>query len=100
MTEVKVFLDEDDVYQNEPTYEYIMRYLLHHNIRGASVFEAVMGYGRKHHLHRPRRLGGSDEESIMIIFIDVDEKIRGVLPHLKEVLQDGLITLQPVEIAR
>ncbi len=98
MTEVMIFLDEDDVYKNEPTHEYIMRYLLHHNIRGASVFEAVMGYGKKHHLHRPRKIGGSDEESIMIIFIDEDEKIRAVLPHLKEILQEGLITLKHVEI--
>lgn len=76
MLEVTVFHDEDNVYQNEPTHEYIMQYLLHHTIRGASVFEAVLGYGKKHHLHRPRKLGGSDEESIMILCIDVDEKIR------------------------
>jgi uncharacterized protein len=98
MTEITIFLDEDDAYHNEPTHEYIMRYLLHHQIRGASMFEAVMGFGKKHHLHRPRKIGGADEESIMIIFIDDDAKVRPLLPHLKEVVQDGLITLREVDI--
>jgi PII-like signaling protein len=98
MTEVTIFLDEDDVYRNEPTHEYIMRYLLHHEIRGASMFEAVMGFGKKHHLHHPRKIGGADEESVMIIFIDEQEKVQSVLPHLKEVIREGLITLTKVEL--
>ncbi len=97
MTEATIFLDEDDVYQNEPTHRYVMRYLLHHNIVGASMFEAAMGFGRKHHLHTPKKIGGADEESIMIIFVDEDERVRSVLPHLKEVVREGLIILKHAE---
>jgi len=97
MLEVSIFLDEDDQYQGKRADEYIMRYLMHHGIRGASVFPAVMGYGRKHHLHHTRGLGNVDEGPIMVLFIDEEEKVRAVLPHLKELIKDGLIVTKRVD---
>jgi PII-like signaling protein len=97
MTEVTVFLDEDDQHEGKPLHEYIMRYLMHHNILGASMFTALMGYGHKHHLHRPNKLGTLDEAPIMILFIDEEEKVRTVIPHLKEVVKEGLIVQKSVE---
>ena len=97
MIEVTVFFDEDDLYNNEPARDYLMRYLLHHDIRGASVFAATMGFGRKHHVHKPKTLGGIDEESVMLIFVDEEDKVRAVLPHLKEVVREGLIIMKKAE---
>jgi len=97
MLEVSIFLDEDDFYQNERTYEYVMRYLMRHGIMGASVLTAMMGYGRKHHLQHRKGIGVADEAPIMILFIDEEIKIRTVLPHVKEVIGDGLIVTKQVE---
>lgn len=97
MVEIKFFLDENDLYQDKPKHEYIMRYLMHHSIMGASVFSAIIGYGHKHHLHHPQNLGNVDENPIMIMFIDEEEKVEQVLPHLKEVLNQGLIVKTKVE---
>ena len=33
----------------------------------------------------------------MILFVDDEEKVRGVLPHIKEVIKDGLIVANRVE---
>lgn len=99
MLEVSVFLDMDDMYQGNKMFEYLIRHLMHHNIMGASVFEAVGGYGRKHHLHHPKHFGAADEEPIMIMFIDEEERVRAVLPHIKEVVKEGLIVVKKVERA-
>jgi PII-like signaling protein len=99
MLEVTVFLDEDDRYNDEPLHQYIMKYLLHHHIMGATVFSAIGGYGVKRHLHYPRKFGAADEGPLMILFIDEEEKINGVLPHLKEVVAEGLVVLKKVERA-
>jgi PII-like signaling protein len=64
---------------------------------GASVFPAVMGYGQKHHLHHTKGIGTVDEGPIMILFVDDEEKVRGVLPHIKEVIKGGLIVAKRVE---
>lgn len=97
MVEVTMFLDEDDQYQGKPMHEYIMRYLMHHNILGASMFTAFMGYGHKHHLHHPRKIGALDEAPIMILFIDEEENVRAVIPHLKEIIKEGLIVQKSVQ---
>ncbi len=97
MIEVNIFLDENDLYQDKQMLEYIMRYLMHHSIIGASVFPAIMGYGHKHHLHHPQKIGNVDERPVMIMFIDEEEKARRVLLHLKEILSEGMITVKKVE---
>lgn len=99
MLEVNVFLDEGDLHEGKPMHEYLMRYLMHHGIRGATVFAALMGYGHRHHLHHPRTIGGADEGPIMILFIDDAEKIRAVLPRVREVVKEGMITVKNVERA-
>jgi PII-like signaling protein len=97
MLEITLFLDEDDRYEGTQMQEHIMRYLMHHGIMGASVFAATMGYGHKHHLHRPKGLGTSDEGPIMIVFIDDEAKVKTVLPHLKEIVREGLIVAKSVD---
>ena len=97
MLEIRLFLDEEDMHEGKRLDEYIMRYLMHHGIMGASVFPAVMGYGKKHHLHHTRTIGSADEGPLMILAIDEEAKMRAVLPHLREVMRDGLIVAQKVE---
>jgi len=99
MLEVTIFLDEDDRYEDKVMHEYIMRYLMHHQISGATIFAAMGGYGHKRHLHYPRKIGAADEGPIMIMFVDAEEKVRHVLPHLKEVVKEGLIVLKKAEKA-
>ncbi len=97
MLEVSVFFDEDDMVEGKRLYEYIMQYLIHHHVRGATVFAAMGGYGQKRHLHFPRRIGNADEGPMMILFIDDREKVEKVLPHLKEVIREGLIVTKRVD---
>jgi uncharacterized protein len=97
MTEVSIFLDEDDVYQSKPMHEYLMHHLLHHHIRGATVFQGLAGFGRKHHLHHPQTLGSFDERPLMIVFIDEDSSVQAVLPHIRDVVKGGLIVTKRVE---
>ncbi len=97
MLEVSIFLDEDDVYEGKQMHEYILRYLMHHRIMGASAFEAMAGYGHKHHLNVPGRIGATDERPVMIVFIDQEEKVSVVLPHIREVVKGGLIVIKKAE---
>lgn len=99
MLEVTIFLDEDDIYQGKPMHEHIMHHLMHHTIVGATVFAAMGGYGHKRHLHYPKKIGAADEAPLMILFVDEDAKVNAVLPHLKEVVREGLIIVKKAERA-
>lgn len=97
MLEVKIFLDEGDRHGSTRTSEYILRMLLREGIVGGSLYRAMMGFGSKRHLHQPHRFGTSDEAPLMLLFIDEEEKVRRVLPMVREVINSGLITLTQVE---
>ncbi len=97
MLQVQIFLDEEDLHQEQPLYEHILRYLLHHNMMGATMFRGVMGFGSHHHLHTPRKLAGSEPAPVMIVFVDEEKKVDGVMPYLKQVIAEGLIIAQRVE---
>jgi PII-like signaling protein len=91
MVEIKIFLDEGDRYEDHLMYEYIMRYLMHNGIQGASIVPVFAGFGHKHHLHFPKSLGNVDEVPLILMFIDEDEKVDAVLPHLKQIIKKDLI---------
>jgi hypothetical protein len=96
--EVTVFIDEDDLYNGALMYEYLIRYLMRNDILGATVISAMGGYGHKRHFHAPKRMGNVDESPMLIIFIDAEEKVNRVLPHIKDVVKEGLIVKKQVEI--
>lgn len=78
------------------TSEYLLRLLLREGILGAAVYRAVMGFGEKHHIHMPRRFGTSDEAPLLLLFIDEEERVRRVLPLVREAIGRGLIVLATV----
>ncbi|HEY6953552.1 MAG TPA: DUF190 domain-containing protein [Bacteroidota bacterium] len=97
MVEVQIFLDEEDRHHGEPTHEHILRYLMHHKILGATMFKGTMGFGSHHHLQTPTKFGATDASPILIVFVDDDDRVTAVLPHLKEILSEGLIVSHRVE---
>jgi uncharacterized protein len=97
MLEVKVFIDTEDLHGTMPLHEAILRYLLHHGIKGATLFRGVMGFGAHHHLNEPRRFAASDATPMMILFVDEDERVRSVIPALREMVAEGLLVAHQVE---
>ncbi|HYY95863.1 MAG TPA: DUF190 domain-containing protein [Pyrinomonadaceae bacterium] len=97
---LRVYIGEDDRWEGEPLYEAIVRKLRMLDIAGATVYRGVLGYGAQQRLHRPGWLGLSTDLPVMISVIDTEEKIRGVLPALDEMVDEGLIALSDVEIIK
>jgi hypothetical protein len=98
MLELKIFIDEGDMFRGKPLSEYIMRYFMHHEIMGASIFAAIEGFGHKHHLHSPKKIGNVDEGPLLIMAIDEEEKVMKILPHIKDVIEEGLIVTSRVDV--
>ena len=64
-----------------------------HRCSGAS-----RAYGASNHLHTTRILSLSDDLPIAIIIVDTDERIRGFLPVLDELITEGLVIVDEVEV--
>jgi PII-like signaling protein len=78
-------------------YKYIMLFLMHHGIQGVCILQVFAGFGHKHHLQLPKSLGSLDEVPLILMFIDEEEKVEVVLPHLKEIIKYDLIVNTKVE---
>lgn len=97
---IRIYIGEDDRWEDEPLHEAIVKKLRMMDIAGATVYRGLMGFGAQQRVHRSSFLGLSSDLPIMITIIDSEEKIHGVLPILDEMVDEGLIALSDVEIIK
>ncbi len=57
-----------------------------------------MGFGRKSRLHTAKILRLSEDLPMVIEIVDCEERIQTLLPHLDEMVKDGLVTLERVRV--
>jgi hypothetical protein len=95
---VRIYLGESDTLQGRPLYQAIVERLRERGLAGATVLRGIEGFGAKQHLHSTRILSLSEDLPILVEAVDSEEKIRAVLPELDEMLSDGLITLEKVDV--
>ena len=58
----------------------------------------IEGFGANARLHTTRLLRLSEDLPILIEVVDREDRIRAILPELDELVGDGLITLEKVEV--
>jgi uncharacterized protein len=93
-----IYIDENDWWQGEALHEAIVKKLRMMDLAGATVYRGILGYGAKNRLHRSGFLGLSEDLPVMISVIDTEEKIRRVLPVLREMVSEGLMAMTDVEV--
>lgn len=96
MLQAQIFIDKDTFKGSGPLYEYILEFLLRHNIRGATMFRGQMGFGSNQKLKNPDRMFSFDEPPAMIVFIDEAEKVNQVLTELRKEVRAGFIVTSEV----
>ena len=97
-TLLRVFIGESDTWHGKPLYQAIVRRLREDGLAGATVLRAIEGFGAKSHLHTARILRLSEDLPLVIEVIDTTERIESFLPILDEMVSDGLVTLERVEV--
>jgi hypothetical protein len=95
---LRVFIGESDTYEGHALYQAIVETLRLEGLAGATVLRGIEGFGKSSRLHTSHVLRLSDDLPIVIECVDTDEKIEAVLPILDEMIGDGLITLERVEV--
>jgi PII-like signaling protein len=95
---MRIHLGEADHAAGRPLYQVIVERLRDSGIAGATVLRGIEGYGASTRLHTARILRLSEDLPIVIDVVDREDRIRAALPEIDELLRDGLITLEPVEV--
>ncbi|WP_248960131.1 DUF190 domain-containing protein [Sphaerisporangium perillae] len=97
---LSVFIGESDQWHHRPLYHEIVRRAHEAGLAGASVIRGIEGYGASSRIHTTRILSLSEDLPVVIIIVDAEERIRAFLPRLDELVTEGLVVLDPVEVIR
>jgi PII-like signaling protein len=93
---LRIYMDERDRWHGKPLHEALVEALRANDIAGATVYKAILGYGRGRDLHKKKMF--SEGASIMLSIVDAEERIREFMPILDKMMPNGLAVLSDVEI--
>src|ERR1700758_5436531 len=99
-TLLRIFLGESDRWRHQPLYEAIVLKAREMHMAGATVLRGPMGFGARSRLHTLKILRLSEDLPIVIEIVDSKEKIDEFLPHIEQMVKDGLVTLEQVRVIR
>lgn len=97
---LRIFLGESDRWQGKPLYEAIVLKARELHMAGATVLRGPMGFGKNSRLHTSKVLRLSEDLPTLIEIVDSKTKIDELLPYIDEMVQEGLVTLEPVRVIK
>lgn len=95
---MRIFIGESDIHEGRPLYHAIVELLRGRGFAGATVLRGIEGFGRSSRLHTSHILRLSEDLPIVIECVDSDQRIEEILPALDDMIGDGLVTLEKVEV--
>ena len=95
---LRIFIGESDRHGRKPLYQAIVEMLREEGMAGATVLRGVEGFGATSHLHTARILRLSEDLPIVIEVADTAERIEAIMPKIDEMVSDGMVTLERVEV--
>jgi PII-like signaling protein len=97
---LRVFIGESDRWHGTPLYEAIVMKARELHVAGATVIRGPMGFGANSRLHTTKILRLSEDLPMIVEIVDAKEKIDELMPHIDEMVQEGLVTLERVQVIK
>ncbi len=93
-----VYLGESDRYHHRPLYQALVEKLRERGMAGATVLRGIEGFGKGSRIHTASLLRMSEDLPVVIKVVDREDRIREALPIIDEMLTDGLVTIEDVDV--
>lgn len=95
-----IFIGEEDSYHHHSLATEIVHRAQQSGLAGATVLRGVEGFGASNHVHTTRILSLSNDLPIVIVIIDAPERIDPFLSQLDELVTEGLVVVEDVNVVR
>ena len=95
---LRILIGENDRYDKQPLYEWIVRKARETGLAGATVLRGLEGFGAHSRVHTAKILRLSSDLPIVIEIVDTQEKIAQFLPLIDGAITEDLATLEKVKI--
>lgn len=93
---LRIYTEKAAYYGDRKVFEVVASRARDAHLAGATVVQALFGFGRTAHQHRRHVL--EDEQSLVIEIVDTDAHVRAFAASLSDIRGIGLMTLEAVEI--
>jgi len=93
--QVWVFLNDSDQWRGRPLYLAVLDMLRREGVAGATALHGIAGYGARGQIHTAQLVELAGALPIAITFVDRAERVERVLPQLKAMAPEALISLAP-----
>ena len=93
-----IFVNETDRWHDTPLYHALVHRLRQLDIAGATAHAGILGFGHHKRLHHKGLLGISDDRPVTVTAVDEEQKLRAVLPEVRDMVREGLILLLDAEL--
>jgi PII-like signaling protein len=95
-----IFIGETDKFHHKPLYTEIVHRAHAAGLAGSTVLRGIEGYGASTHIHTTRILSLSEDLPLVIVIVDDAERVRSFLPQLDEIVEEGLVMIDDVEVVK
>jgi len=95
---VIIYIGESDQYQGKPLYMALLQLLKREGASGATVVRGLAGFGARSRIHTATILTLSADLPLRLEWVDQPEIIARLLPQIRRMVDDGLITLEEVNV--
>lgn len=97
---LSIFIGETDQYHHHALYHEIVTRAKEAGLAGASVFRGIEGYGATSRIHTTSILSLSEDLPLVVVIVDTAEKVDAFLPQLDELIGEGLVIIDDVEVIK
>ena len=97
---LRIFIGESDRHGAQPLYTAIVEAARRNGLSGATVFKGIEGFGGHSIVHAARVFDLSSDLPVLIEIVDTEDNVRAFIPLLNEMVREGLVTLETVEIVQ
>jgi CBS domain-containing protein len=97
---VIIYIGENDHYEGKALYMALLQFLKKEGAAGATVVRGIAGFGAHSRIHTAAILDLSTDLPIRLEWIDNDALVERLLPTLKTMVNDGLITVEEVNVVQ
>ena len=97
---VRVFIGESDRWHQQPLSQALLDRLRREGFAGATVFQAVAGFGARSVLHTTHLVRLSEDLPVVIEVVDTEEQVERLIPILDEMVSEGLVTLEKARVLK
>jgi len=95
---VVIYIGEDNRHQGKPLYAALLDFLRREGAMGATVTRGMAGFGARSRIHTANIVDLSTDLPIKVEWIDHPEQIDRLIPLVRAMIGDGLITIGELEV--